>query len=146
MYSVYRYSVSMFALPEAAFGHWTKNPPWVKPEGMAGFVTSNTSAFSRCATKEKCRYSIALLHCWDGHSIYLVLGSFPAGSQGHLHSFGLNGLCEPMQSIWAHLLIYCQGVPCTVAHSMLLFLSQFNAKIMHLVRSGEKMRKETITD
>lgn len=39
----------------------------------------------------------------------------PAGSQGQLHSFDGNGLCKPMQSISAHALIYCQGVPRTIS-------------------------------
>lgn len=47
----------------------------------------------------------------------------PAGSQGQLHSFDVNGLWKAMQSILAHMLISCQGVPDAIPIPFYFFLN-----------------------
>lgn len=63
------------------------------------------------------------------HSTYPILHlkqllpMAPAGSQGQLHSFDVNGLWKAMQSILAHMLISCQGVPDAIPIPFYFFLN-----------------------
>lgn len=69
----------------------------------------------------------------------------PAGSQGQLPSFDVNGLWKPMQSILAHMLISCQGVPDAISIPFYFFWTSLVQKQYILWKNG-CVKKHSLTN
>lgn len=69
----------------------------------------------------------------------------PAGSQGQLHSFDVNGLWKPMQSILAHMLISCQGVPDAISIPFYFFWTSLVQK-QYILWKNEWVKKQSLTN
>lgn len=146
-YSFYRCSLVM-----AWSSIWSlkQKPLWVKLEGITGFVLCSTTqklCHFRCATKLKKKKIIKLSRHFaelrhTAYPIFHLKQLFPvapAGSQGQLHSFDVNGRWKPMQSILAHVLISCHGVPSAISIPSCFSWASGTRKATHLVE--KRMRK-----